>query len=108
MLGLLMAGEDAVAIDAVAARIIGFPEGFIDTTRIAAEMGLGEGKIDQLTLVGDAAGERVEGFALPSNRAHQARAAAAREARRAARVGEARDQCRRRAPAAASAPRAAP
>ncbi len=68
MLGMLMAGEDAVAIDAVAARIIGFPEGFVDTTRIAAEMGLGEGSIGKITLLGDAAGERAEGFALPSNR----------------------------------------
>jgi len=68
MLGILMAGEDAVAVDAAAARIIGFPEGFVDTTRIAAEMGLGEGKIDHLSLVGEAAGERAEGFELPSNR----------------------------------------
>jgi Pyruvate/2-oxoacid:ferredoxin oxidoreductase delta subunit len=69
MVGLLMAGEDAVAIDAVAARIIGFPDGFIDTTRMASEMGLGEGTYERLSLVGDAAGERIEGFLLPSNRA---------------------------------------
>ncbi len=69
MLGMLMAGEDAVAIDAVAARIIGFPDGFIDTTRIAAGMGLGEGNVEKLTLFGDAAAERVEGFELPTNRA---------------------------------------
>jgi uncharacterized protein (DUF362 family)/NAD-dependent dihydropyrimidine dehydrogenase PreA subunit len=68
MLGMLMAGEDAVAVDAAAARIIGFPEGFVDTTRIATEMGLGVGKIDQLSLIGEAAGERAEGFELPSNR----------------------------------------
>jgi uncharacterized protein (DUF362 family)/Pyruvate/2-oxoacid:ferredoxin oxidoreductase delta subunit len=68
MLGLLMAGEDAVAIDAVAARFLGFPDGFIDTTRIAAEMGLGEGSAEALSLVGDAAEWRVEGFELPSNR----------------------------------------
>lgn len=69
--GLLIAGEDAVAIDAVAARIIGFPEGFIDTTRIAAAMGLGEGNLAALSLVGDAAGERAEGFELPSNRVYK-------------------------------------
>jgi uncharacterized protein (DUF362 family)/Pyruvate/2-oxoacid:ferredoxin oxidoreductase delta subunit len=69
MLGMLMAGEDAVAVDAVAARMIGFPEGFVDTTRIAAQMGLGEGNVEKLTLLGDAAGERVEGFELPTNRA---------------------------------------
>ncbi len=69
MLGMLIAGEDAVAIDAVAARMIGFPEGFIDTTRIAAEMGLGEGNVEKLTLLGDAAEDRAEGFELPTNRA---------------------------------------
>ena len=68
MLGVIMAGEDAVAVDAAAARYIGFPEDFVDTTRIAADMGLGEGRIDQLSLVGDAAGERAGGFELPSNR----------------------------------------
>jgi uncharacterized protein (DUF362 family)/NAD-dependent dihydropyrimidine dehydrogenase PreA subunit len=68
MLGVLMAGEDAVAVDAAAARVIGFPEGFVDTTRIAAEMGLGEGRIDQLSLIGDAAEERAVDFELPSNK----------------------------------------
>jgi uncharacterized protein (DUF362 family)/Pyruvate/2-oxoacid:ferredoxin oxidoreductase delta subunit len=69
MLGLLMAGEDAVAVDAAAARLIGYPEGFIDTTRVASEMGLGEGNLAALSLVGDGAHERAEGFELPSNRA---------------------------------------
>ena len=68
-LGLLMAGEDAVAVDAAAARVIGYPEGFIDTTRVASAMGLGEGNVTALSLVGDGAGERAEGFELPSNRA---------------------------------------
>jgi uncharacterized protein (DUF362 family)/NAD-dependent dihydropyrimidine dehydrogenase PreA subunit len=71
MLGILMAGEDAVAIDAVAARVIGFPDDFIDTTRIAAAMGLGEGNISALSIVGDATGERADGFELPSNRIHK-------------------------------------
>ncbi|HVO76575.1 MAG TPA: DUF362 domain-containing protein [Candidatus Bathyarchaeia archaeon] len=69
MLGLLMAGEDAVAVDTAAASVIGYPGGFIDTTRIASEMGLGEGNITALSLVGDGAEERAEGFELPSNRA---------------------------------------
>jgi len=67
-LGLIMAGEDAVAIDAVAAHLIGYPEGAIDTTRIAAEMGLGEGRRDLLTLAGDAPRDTVAGFLLPKNR----------------------------------------
>jgi uncharacterized protein (DUF362 family) len=69
MLNMLMAGEDAVAIDAVAARIIGFPPGFIDTTRIAAAMGLGEGNVEKIVRIGDAAEERIEDFELPTNRA---------------------------------------
>jgi uncharacterized protein (DUF362 family)/Pyruvate/2-oxoacid:ferredoxin oxidoreductase delta subunit len=64
-LGLLMAGADGVAVDAVAARIIGFPDGSIDTTRIASEMGLGTDDIDKLDLIGEAV--RPEGFELPSN-----------------------------------------
>jgi uncharacterized protein (DUF362 family)/Pyruvate/2-oxoacid:ferredoxin oxidoreductase delta subunit len=67
-LDLLMAGEDAVAVDAVAASVMGFKDGFIDTTRIAVAMGLGEGRLDRLAVVGDAAGFKAEHFALPSNR----------------------------------------
>ncbi len=67
-LNILMAGEDAVAVDAVAGRFIGFPDGFVDTTRIATEMGLGEGRVEHLNLVGDAARENAEGYLLPSNR----------------------------------------
>jgi uncharacterized protein (DUF362 family)/Pyruvate/2-oxoacid:ferredoxin oxidoreductase delta subunit len=67
-LGVLLAGEDGVAIDAVASRMIGFPEGFIDTTRIAASMDLGEDDIEELDLVGDGLGVRPDSFELPSNR----------------------------------------
>jgi len=70
-LRLLMAGEDAVAVDAVAARIMGFPEGSIDTTRIAAEMGLGEGRLDCVRLVGNMADFKAEAFMLPTNRVQQ-------------------------------------
>ena len=67
-LGVLFAGEDGVAVDAVASRMIGFPEGFIDTTRIAASMDLGEENIEELDLVGDGVDVRAESFELPSNR----------------------------------------
>lgn len=66
-LGLLLAGDDAVAVDAVAGDIIGLPEDLIDTTRIAAEMGLGEGRLGNINLVGDGVGARPERFELPSN-----------------------------------------
>jgi uncharacterized protein (DUF362 family)/Pyruvate/2-oxoacid:ferredoxin oxidoreductase delta subunit len=67
-LRLLMAGEDAVAVDAVAASIMGFPEGFVDTTSIAAEMGLGEGTLEQLNIVGKPAEFTARDFMLPSNK----------------------------------------
>ncbi|MBN1885288.1 MAG: DUF362 domain-containing protein, partial [Candidatus Krumholzibacteriota bacterium] len=46
-LGLLAAGIDGPAIDAVLADRIGFPPGLIDTTRIAAELGVGEGDLSR-------------------------------------------------------------
>jgi uncharacterized protein (DUF362 family)/NAD-dependent dihydropyrimidine dehydrogenase PreA subunit len=64
-LGLLMAGADGVGVDAVAARIMGFPDGFIDTTRIASEMGMGTDDIEEIDLIGEAV--KPEGFELPSN-----------------------------------------
>jgi len=67
-LGVLLAGEDGVAVDTVASRMIGFPGGFVDTTRIAAAMDLGEDDIAELDLVGDGADVRTDSFELPSNR----------------------------------------
>lgn len=68
-LGLIVAGDDAVAIDAVVADMIGFRHGFIDTTRLASEMGLGEGDVSNITLLGDGIGMGPSEFALPSNTA---------------------------------------
>lgn len=67
-LGLLIAGDDGVAVDAVAGDIIGYPENFIYTTRIGMEMGLGEGRLWNIDIQGDGKGVRAEGFRLPSNR----------------------------------------
>ena len=67
-LGVMLAGEDGVAVDAVASRMIGFPDGFIDTTRLAAAMELGEGDIEEIDLIGDGHGVRPDSFELPSNR----------------------------------------
>ncbi|MDD3641859.1 MAG: DUF362 domain-containing protein [Candidatus Krumholzibacteria bacterium] len=64
---LLAAGTDAVAVDAVLARAIGFRPGQVDTTRIAAQTGAGIGDLDRIDVMGDAAGARIEGFSLPSN-----------------------------------------
>jgi uncharacterized protein (DUF362 family)/NAD-dependent dihydropyrimidine dehydrogenase PreA subunit len=67
-LGLLIAGEDGVAVDVVAARTVGFKDGFIDTIRIAAEIGLGEGDYGRIDLIGDGIETRAVDFELPSNR----------------------------------------
>jgi len=67
-LGLIVAGSDGVAIDTVVADRIGFPEDFIDTTRIAGDMGLGEKSLDRISITGSGADIRAEGFELPSNR----------------------------------------
>jgi uncharacterized protein (DUF362 family)/NAD-dependent dihydropyrimidine dehydrogenase PreA subunit len=67
-LGLLIAGGDGVAVDAIAARTIGFDDSFVDTIRLAAEMGLGEGDPERVALVGDGAETVASDFELPSNR----------------------------------------
>ena len=68
-LGFLLASEDAVALDTVASKVLGFKDGEIDSTRIAAKRGLGVADFSQIEL----AGERIENvkpasFKLPSNR----------------------------------------
>lgn len=49
----ILAGSDQVAIDAVAARIMGFHPMDIDYIRIADEQGLGNGNTGNIELVGD-------------------------------------------------------
>jgi uncharacterized protein (DUF362 family)/Pyruvate/2-oxoacid:ferredoxin oxidoreductase delta subunit len=68
-LGFLLASEDAVAIDTVAAIILGYKNHEIDSTRIAAERGLGINDFSRIEI----AGEKIEkvkpvSFKLPSNR----------------------------------------
>jgi len=70
-LGIIMAGDDAVAIDAVAASIIGFEEGMIDTTRIASSLNLGIGELERIDIVGEKPEVRDGSFSLPSNRVHR-------------------------------------
>jgi len=64
--GLLLAGEDAVAVDAVAAMIVGLGPEKILTCRLAAERGLGTADPAQIEVVGDNPGEMVvEPFQKP-------------------------------------------
>ncbi len=68
-LGLLLASEDGVAVDAVASAVIGFRPAEIDTTRLGAARGLGIGSLDAIRIVGVPLAEaRVNDFDLPSNR----------------------------------------
>ena len=55
---VLLAGADSVAIDAVAARIMGFDPMSIPYLRMATERGLGEARIERI----DIAGENIDGF----------------------------------------------
>ena len=50
---VILAGSDQVAIDAVAARIMGFDPMSIKFIRLGHEAGLGSGEIDQIDIVGE-------------------------------------------------------
>jgi uncharacterized protein (DUF362 family)/Pyruvate/2-oxoacid:ferredoxin oxidoreductase delta subunit len=52
-LGLVLAGTDSVAVDAVACRIIGLPPHRVDTLRHAADRGLGTADLNQIEVVGE-------------------------------------------------------
>ncbi|MBN1164002.1 MAG: DUF362 domain-containing protein [Candidatus Krumholzibacteriota bacterium] len=54
---LVLASADSVAIDAVAAKIMGFDPWSIDYLRWATERGLGEARIENMEIVGEDIGE---------------------------------------------------
>jgi uncharacterized protein (DUF362 family)/Pyruvate/2-oxoacid:ferredoxin oxidoreductase delta subunit len=67
-IGLMMASPDAVALDAVASRIIGFKSEDIATTKIAHQKGLGEGRFENIGLFGPPLSDiSVPDYRLPSN-----------------------------------------
>jgi len=67
--GLILASENGVSLDAVASHIMGFKEGEIDTIRIAGERDLGEVRLEKISVLGEALDSvRLDDFALPSNR----------------------------------------
>jgi len=51
--GLMLAGSDSVAIDAVAAKLMGFDPMSIDYIRLAHESGLGVGDPQQIDIIGE-------------------------------------------------------
>lgn len=71
-LGLILASEDAVALDALAASLIGFEDGEILTTEEAYRRGLGEKHVENIIIRGiSVESYRAAKFVLPSNRFHQ-------------------------------------
>lgn len=67
-IGVILAGRDFVALDAVASYIIGYDPFDIDITRIAAERGLGKGKLDEIEIRGVSLDEiRIGDYKLASS-----------------------------------------
>jgi ferredoxin len=60
-IGIVAASYDAVALDAVLARVVGFRQDQVPTTVIAAERGLGVADLDRIEVVGD----RIDDVCLP-------------------------------------------
>lgn len=68
-LGLLLAGTDAVALDMVSAKIMGFKDGEIDITSLAQKKGLGVSSFSQIEILGESLTNLpLAKFVLPSNR----------------------------------------
>jgi len=69
-IGLLMAGRDQVAVDVVAAKIVGASLELLPIIKAAAEAGIGETRIKEITVLGERLSEvMVKDFRLPP-RAH--------------------------------------
>lgn len=64
-MGLIIAGRDVVALDAVTSAVIGFDPMEIDTTRLADEYGLGEGDLSAIEVLGDSIEDVRRPFARP-------------------------------------------
>ena len=68
-LGLILASKDAVALDTLASKIMGFEDGEILTTEYAYEQGLGEKNIENIKILGSSLESFYDlQFVLPSNR----------------------------------------
>jgi uncharacterized protein (DUF362 family)/Pyruvate/2-oxoacid:ferredoxin oxidoreductase delta subunit len=66
--GLVLAGTDGVAVDAVASSIIGCAPEDVLTTRFAADRKVGEARLDRIDMVGESPDAvRVPDFHLPAN-----------------------------------------
>ena len=66
--GVIFAGIDCVAIDAVAGRFLGVKSDRVHTTRVARQMGIGQADINRIEILGEDLNElRIDGFRLPGN-----------------------------------------
>ncbi len=65
--GLILASPDSVAIDATAAKIMGFDPMKIDYIRLAHEEGLGVGRIEEIEILGDDISEMNLHFSIGDN-----------------------------------------
>lgn len=67
-LGFIAASADAVALDAVLAHLVGIDPMKVPTTREAWKRGLGEGRLERISLEGDPSDDLAAGdFKVPSN-----------------------------------------
>jgi uncharacterized protein (DUF362 family)/Pyruvate/2-oxoacid:ferredoxin oxidoreductase delta subunit len=67
-LGLVMAGADCVAVDAVAAAVMGLEPFAVASTRHAARRRLGEGDLARIEVLGETIESARSPFKLPANR----------------------------------------
>ncbi len=66
---LILASGDCVALDAVAAKIMGFDPMSLDYIRLAHERGLGVGRIEEIDVVGEDISDMNFGFSVGDNMA---------------------------------------
>lgn len=64
-MGLILAGDDPVAVDTVGSRLIGVDPSTIMNTSVASEYGLGVNNLDQITVRGRSVNEEVIRYNLP-------------------------------------------
>ena len=65
-MGLIVAGKDVVAVDAVSSAVIGFDPLEIDTTRLAGQYGLGEADLRAIQVLGESIESVRRPFARPN------------------------------------------
>lgn len=65
--GLIVAGEDPVAVDTVATKAMGLDPTTVNMIQIADEIGIGTAKLDEIEVVGASLNEVNAGYTIPSS-----------------------------------------